>query len=134
MREYLSQYPELNAFLKFNSTGEYQGEAGISTIYSETWEKRHIRGHGIKRYDFAVTLIKQFDTGTSSVNADEIFSAEKFMSWIDQQNKSGNLPDFGDNTKTISIENLQNMPNLAGVNNDGAIAKYMFQCRVRYYV
>lgn len=134
MREYLERYPSLGAYLKFNTIDDVQGERSIATTYGDAWEKKYMRGHGIKRYDFAMIIMQPFDSGTSSINTFEMFDVQQFMEWIDEQNEAKNFPDFGEGTKIISIENLQNMPNLAGVNQGGAVAKYMFQCRVRYSV
>lgn len=132
MWEYLRHYPKLEDFLRFNSTLSDDGAASIQTDHSETWEKRFLHGHGIKRYDFTLIMIKQFDTGTSMININELFDVEEFMKWIDEQNRLRNYPDFGDDVKILSVENLQNMPTLAAVDNDTATAKYMFACRVRY--
>jgi hypothetical protein len=33
----------------------------------------------------------------------------------------------------LKIESLQNMPNLADVNIEDGIAKYILQCKVTYY-
>lgn len=134
MWTYLMQYPELYTYLKFNTVEDIPEEASMATSYSETWEKRYLHGHGVKRYDFAVIIIAPYDTGTSQLNINELFNVQKFMSWIDEQNKNKNFPDFGEDAKILSIENLQNMPSLAGVNSDSAVAKYMFQCRVRYSI
>lgn len=134
MWEWLMQYPELYSYLKANTVDDVAGEVSFVTSYGDKWEHRHIRNHGIKRYDFAVAMIRQHDTGTSEINLEEIFDVEKFMSWVDEQNEDGNFPDFGEECRVISVENLQNMPNLAGVDRDGAAAKYLFQCRVRYSV
>jgi len=132
MLDYLRQYPGLQSFLYFNSMVDQIGNTAVQTVYGETWETKYVRGHGIKQWDFAVVKISQADTGTSDINADEAQAVQDFMDWIDQQNKDGNFPDFSP-CKVISIENLQNMPNFAGINNDEGTAKYMFQCRVRYY-
>lgn len=134
MWEYLAKYPELYQYLKFNTIDSVPGDVSFSSSYSDTWEKRYYRGHGIKRYDFAVILIKQFDIGTSKVNINEMFNVQHFMDWINEQNKIKNFPYFGENAEVLSIENLQNEPNLAGIDTDAAAAKYMFQCRVRYKV
>jgi len=132
MWEYLMKCPEINTYLTFNSVGAESGNTGLLTEYSsEAWEKKMLRG-GIKRYDFAVIMMKQHDTGTSTVNISQIFDVQKVMDWIDEQNQIRNFPDFG-NKMMISIENLQNMPNLAGVSDDSTVAKYMIQCRVKYY-
>ena len=132
MLEYLRQYPGLQSFLYFNSMVDQIGNTAVQTVYGETWEKKFVRGHGIKQWDFAVVKIAQADTGTSDINADETQAVQDFMDWIDAQNKSQNFPVF-DGCKILSIENLQNMPNFAGIDNNEGTAKYMFQCRVRYY-
>lgn len=132
MLDYLAKYPGLDAFLRFNSVTDKLGNVSVQTVYSNEWEKRYIGGHGIKRYDFAVVSMAPQDPGTSSVNADQMQEAQKFMEWIDQQRKARNFPEFK-GCKVLSIENLQNMPNLAGVNAAGNVAKYVIQCRVRYY-
>lgn len=132
MLAYLRQYPGLQSFLYFNSMVDQIGNTAVQTVYGESWEKKYIRGHGIKQWDFAVVKIAQADTGTSDINADETQAVQDFMDWIDQQNKDGNFPDFSPG-KVLSIQNLQNMPNFAGIDNNEGTAKYMFQCRVRYY-
>lgn len=132
MLEYLRQYPGLQSFLFFNSMVDQIGNTAVQTVYGETWEKKYVRGHGIKQWDFAVVKIAQADTGTSDINADETQAVQDFMDWIDEQNEIGNFPDFSPG-KVLSIQNLQNMPNFAGIDNNEGTAKYMFQCRVRYY-
>lgn len=132
MLAYLRQYPGLQSFLYFNSMVDQIGNTAVQTVYGETWEKKFVRGHGIKQWDFAVVKIAQADTGTSDINADETQAVQDFMDWIDAQNKAKNFPDF-DGCEILSIENLQNMPNFAGIDNNEGTAKYMFQCRVRYY-
>ena len=132
MLEYLRQYPGLQSFLFFNSMVDQIGNTAVQTVSGETWEKKYVRGHGIKQWDFAVVKIAQADTGTSDINADETQAVQDFMDWIDEQNETGNFPDFSPG-KVLSIQNLQNMPNFAGIDNNEGTAKYMFQCRVRYY-
>lgn len=132
MLEYLRQYPGLQSFLFFNSMVDQIGNTSVQTVSGETWEKKYVRGHGIKQWDFAMVKIAQADTGTSDINADETQAVQDFMDWIDEQNKAGNFPDFSP-SKVLSIQNLQNMPNFAGIDNNEGTAKYMFQCRVRYY-
>lgn len=132
MLAYLSKYPGWGAFLRFNSVTDELGNVSVQTAYSNQWEKRYIVGHGIKRYDFAIVSMAPQDPGTSHANADRMQEAQNFMEWIDEQQRARNFPDF-EGCKVLSIENLQNMPNLAGVNTAGNVAKYIIQCRVRYY-
>lgn len=132
MLDYLAQYPGLNAFLRFNSIPDNVGNVSIQSISSDTWEEQDITGHGVKRYDFAIITVSSQDSGTSFTNVEQMQAIQDFMDWIQVQNMIGNLPEFP-GCDVQSIENLQNMPNLAGVNPAGNAAKYIFQCRVRYY-
>lgn len=132
MVEYLKQYPGLESFLYFNTATDALGNVSVQTVYSDEWERRYTRNHGIKRYDFALVSMVPQDPGTSNSNVEQIEDVQSFMDWVKKQNRVRNFPDFK-GCKVLSIENLQNMPNLAGVNAAGSAAKYMCQCRVRYY-
>ncbi|WP_250277371.1 hypothetical protein [[Clostridium] colinum] len=130
--EYLRQYPELTSFLYFNTVKEEAEHTSLNTIISDTWEQKYLRG-GIKNYDFAISIMKPYDTGTSDLNVEEIFNVQKFMQWIDEQNKNKNFPIF-ENGEVFCIENLQNEPSFSGINETGDIAKYMFQIRIKYLI
>lgn len=132
MVEYLKQYPGLRSFLHFNTITDKSGNVAVQTVYGEEWEKRQLRGHGIKRYDFALVSMVPQDPGTSNANVAQMENAQAFMEWVTEQNRLRNFPQF-EGCKVLSIENLQNMPNPAGVNAAGNVAKLMCQCRVRYY-
>lgn len=132
MVEYLKQYPGLQSFLHFNAITAQTGNTCVQTVYGDAWEKRQLRGHGIKRYDFALVSMVPQDPGTSNANVEQMDNAHAFMDWIEAQNKARNFPNFN-GCQVLSIENLQNMPNQAGVNASGSVAKLMCQCRVRYY-
>lgn len=123
----------MQSFLYFNTHTENAGIVSIATNYGTAWEKKYVCGHGIKNYDFAIVYTGLQDDGTSKNNVQEMFNAEKFMLWIDEQNKKKNFPCF-DGAQVLSIENLQNQPTFSGVSTNGALAKYMMQIRVRYYI
>lgn len=130
MVEYLKQYPGLRSFLYFNTATNAIGNISVQTEYSDEWEEQDITGHGTKRYDFAIIFMTPQVQGTSYTNVAEMDGVQEFMDWIREQDEQKNFPDFGA-CEVFSIENLQNMPNLATSNE--SVAKYMFQCRVRYY-
>lgn len=131
--DYLSTYPDIKTFPFFNFSTESIGNTSIATNYGTTWVKRYQRDHGVKAYDFAIIYMGKQDSGTSDINAEEMFNAEKFMLWIEEQNKKKNFPVF-DGARVLRIENLQNQPNFAGVSEAGNVAKYMMQIRVLYYI
>ena len=54
------------------------------------------------------------------------------MDWLDEQNRQKIFPDFGEDCEVEKIENLQNMPNLAGINAEESLARYMLQGRILY--
>ena len=130
MVEYLKQYPGLTSFLYFNTAANVAGNISVQTVYSDEWEEQDITGHGTKRYDFAIIFMAPQDPGTSRNNVVQMEDAQAFMDWIQEEDEQKNYPYFED-CEVYSIENLQNMPNLATANDK--VAKYMFQCRVRYY-
>lgn len=130
--DYLSNYPDIKSFLYFNTSLEELNHTSVNTITSDYFEQKYLRG-GIKNYDFAITFIGQYDTGTSDININQIFDLEKFMLWIDEQNKNKNFPEF-EVGEVISIENLQNEPSFSGINETGNLAKYMFQIRIKYLI
>lgn len=131
MFEYIKQY--MPDYLTFNTVVEHSGQTGIENVFSDNMIKRYFGG-AMREYTFAIIQVRQYDTGVSepSINAEEIFDVEEFMRWIDQQQIRKNYPDFGERCRILKIENLQNMPNMAGTDEQG-LAKYMFQCKVTYY-
>ena len=48
------------------------------------------------------------------------------------QNDKYVFPDFGEACEIQKMENLQNMPNLSGINQNGTMARYMIQARIVY--
>lgn len=131
--EWLSTYPELEQYLFFNATREELNNTSMNTVVSDTWETRYIRDKGIKNYDFAITMMKYYDDGTNENNTEELFDVQKFMIWIEEQNKIKNFPIFEEG-EVISVENLQNIPNLAGISEDEILVKYIFQIRLKYII
>jgi len=119
--------------LNFNvSTGTPDTIAFI-TQYANKYVKRYTRNAGVKEYGFAILITKSFSINTDDLNLLAMNMAQAFGDWIDAQNKAKIFPDFGTNCQVRKIESLQNMPNLADVDLDACIAKYMLQCKVTYY-
>ena len=58
--------------------------------------------------------------------------AQAFLDWIEEQDRQKNYPDFGANCEIERIEVLQDMPNLASVNAEEGVARYMIQGRIVY--
>lgn len=129
---FLKQYPPLNEILYFNKTQEIADTSSVNTVYSDYAVQEYTCGNSDREFVFAIKQMKQYDSaGTSGINRKTMEEVQAFMDWIDEQNKKRNFPEFPDNCFVYKIENLQNMPEIAGTNDQG-LAEYMFQCRVCY--
>ena len=118
--------------LGFNISIDTPGTVGFITQYADKVVKKRIRAAD-KAYGFAILLTLPYSQGTDDLNITSMNLAQAFSDWIEAQNKTKNLPYFGTKCKVMKIESLQNMPNVAEVNEEGTVAKYMLQCRVNYY-
>jgi len=119
--------------LGVNYTVDTSGSVSFVTTYGEKWIKKYLRNSGRKAYGFALILSLDYSQNTDDLNITSLNLAQAFGDWIDAQHKAKNYPDFGAKCKVSKIESLQNMPNLAGVNEAGTVAKYMLQCQVTFY-
>lgn len=130
--EFLKKYPPLNEILYFNKTQEIADTSSVNTVYSDYAVQEYTCGNSDREFIFAIKQMKQYDSaGTSGINRQTMEEVQAFMDWIDEQNAKRNFPEFPDNCFVYKIENLQNMPEIAGTNDQG-LAEYMFQCRVCY--
>lgn len=118
--------------LRFNFSPESPDSISIITRYSDHVVRRFITDDVEKEYGFAIIIVKSYSQDTDDVNIEAMNFAQAFMDWLDEQNAAKNFPDFGEGTEVLSIDNLQNMPNLAGINEDGSLARYQVQGRVLY--
>lgn len=118
--------------LNFNFSPESEDTIGFVTNYSDRQIKKYFGG-AEKEYGFSIIVVKAYSTNDDDLNLEAMNFAQGFMYWLWQQNKNKNYPDFGEKCQIKKMENLQNMPNLAGINHEEGLARYMLQCRVVYY-
>lgn len=118
--------------LNFNFSPESPDSISIITRYSDKIVRSFITGDTEKEYGFSIIIVKQYSTDTDDLNLEAMNFAQAFMDWLDEQNKNKIFPDFGKNCEVFKIENLQNMPNLAGINAEASLARYMIQGRILY--
>ena len=118
--------------LGFNYSSEEVGQIAITTDFSDRVIKKYFRG-AEKAYGFTITLIRPYSTDLDSLNLECMNFVQSFMDWIDEQNRKKNFPDFGENCQIKKMENLQNMPNLSGINPKEGLARYQIQCRIIYF-
>lgn len=119
--------------LRFNFSPESPDSFSIITNYSDKVRKRYVRVGAEKEYGFSVVIVKEYSTGADDLNVEAMNFAQAFMDWIDGQNEKKDFPKFPENCQIKKMENLQNMPNLAGINIKEGLARYMLQCRIVYF-
>lgn len=118
--------------LNFNFSPEAPESISLITNYSDKIRKRYITGDCEKEYGFSIIIVKPYSSDQDDLNLEAMNFAQAFMDWLDEQNKERKFPDFGENCTVERIENLQNMPNLSGVNYEEGLARYMIQAKIIY--
>jgi len=117
--------------LYFNFSDTQNGNVVLATNNGNYALKQYTNGSALRAYDFALIQYKPLNTFdvNSNENAEVMFDAQQLMDWVDEQERLRNYPKFGD-CKVQKVENLQNMPSVAGMNDTEA--KYLFSCRITY--
>lgn len=130
MQDWVSQFLTDN-YLYFESTDAYPNVRTLVPNYGDYTWKTDILGNKYKSYSFVFVGYERIDPGTSDVNIRNMEIFDKFSAWLEEQQRTKNFPDFGENCSEYDIIILQNMANLATITNDN-LAKYMFGARIDY--
>lgn len=118
--------------LNFNFSPESNNTVSFITNYSDKVLKQYIRGNARKEYGFSIVITRSYSVAGDDLNLEAMNFAQTFMDWLDEKNRKKEFPSFPGNCRILRMENLQNMPNLAGVNPEAGLARYMMQCRLIY--
>lgn len=118
-------------YLYFQTADAAPGIRTIVPNYGDFLAGTDIQGNKYKEYSFVFIGYEQIDPGTSDVNTDNIQVFDNFNDWIVEQETNKNFPDFGSNCSDYEIEPLQNMANLADIDENG-LAKYMLGVKIKY--
>lgn len=120
------------SMLNFNFSPESPDKFSFITNYSDKVRKSYITGDKEKEYGFSIIIVKPYSSDEDDLNIEAMNFAQAFMDWLDEQSDKGEYPDFGEKCTIEKMENLQNMPNLSGVNYEAGLARYMIQARIIY--
>lgn len=118
--------------VQFNFSPESPDSISFVTNYSDKIRKKYVRA-AEKEYGFSVIIVKAYSTDEDDLNLEAMNFAQAFIDWLDEQNRKKIYPIFPENCQIKKMENLQNMPNLAGINAQAGLARYMIQCRLIYF-
>lgn len=117
--------------LSFENIDITPGARSVVPDIGEYTTKTDVIGRKYKQYTFGFIAIEVLDTqDTTTNNAKQMFDVEQFNTWLEEQQKLRNFPNFGDNTTEYEIVPLYNMPSMnVGDNN---MAKYILMARIEY--
>lgn len=118
--------------LGFNFSGEDAESVSFVTEYADKVVKKYKLG-AEKAYGFSIIITKPYSVGSDDVNLEAMNFAQAVMDWVEEQNKKKIYPELPPGCQIKKMENLQNMPNLAAVNVQEGLARYMIQCRLIYF-
>lgn len=119
--------------IKFNFSPNSSDKITFVTNYSDKVRKKYIRVGAEKEYGFTILITKSYSQDDDDLNLEAMNFAQAFMDWLDEQGEQKQFPNFGDKCQVKKMETLQNMPNLAEIDMENGVARYMLQCRVIYF-
>ncbi len=134
--DWLLTCPEIHD-LYFNFARASDGDAVLipESAYNDEWQDGmpYIDGSGMKNYDFAIALFKNFSTVPNSTeNVEALIDAERIAGWIDAQGEAHNYPAFPENCTIMDLYTLPLSAGAIAAQNDTGV-KYQFQFRIEYF-
>lgn len=130
MKNWVQSFLDDN-YLYFESTEAYPNVRTLVPNYGDYVRSTDILGNKYKSYSFVFVGYETIDLGTSDTNATNMEIFDSFNKWLEEQQESENFPDFGEKCSEYEIVILQNMANLASIQDDN-LAKYMLGARIDY--
>lgn len=131
LKEWVQEYLDGNN-MHFEDIDMYPGFRSLVPSYGDYVVKTDVIGNKYKTYTFAFVAIELLDmTDDTTNNTDIFYQIELFNEWLEEQQELKNFPNFGGNTSNYKIIPLQNMPNMAMVDEQNN-AKYMMLARIDY--
>lgn len=129
--EWLKEYTPRFRWIYFNVTNSEADNLSLNSVQNERDLDKFINGSRRVEFLFALDLVKEYDTGTSSINLEANREFETISEWIEQMNKEKHFPDFGENVLIEQIDVLETVPSVT-VDTQAGMAKYQGQFKITY--
>jgi hypothetical protein len=129
--EWLKEYTPRFRWIYFNVTNTEADNLSLNSVQNERELDKFIDGSRRVEFLFALDLVKEYDTGTSSINLEANREFETISEWIEQMNKEKHFPDFGENVLIEQIDVLETVPSVT-VDTQAGMAKYQGQFKITY--
>lgn len=129
--EWLKLYTPKFRWIYFNVTTSEADNLSLNSVQNERELDKFIDGSRRVEFLFALDLVKEYDTGTSSINLEANREFETISEWVELMNKEKHFPDFGENVLIEQIDVLETVPSVT-VDTQAGMAKYQGQFKITY--
>ena len=129
--EWLKEYTPRFRWIYFNVTNSEADNLSLNSVQNERDLDKFINGSRRVEFLFALDLVKEYDTGTSSINLEANREFETISEWIELMNKEKHFPDFGENVIIEQVDVLETVPSVT-VDTQAGMAKYQGQFKITY--
>lgn len=129
--EWLKLYTPKFRWIYFNVTTSEADNLSLNSVQNERELDKFIDGSRRVEFLFALDLVKEYDTGTSSINLEANREFETISEWVELMNKEKHFPDFGENVIIEQVDVLETVPSVT-VDTQAGMAKYQGQFKITY--
>lgn len=129
--EWLKEYTPRFRWIYFNVTTSEADNLSLNSVQNERELDKFIDGSRRVEFLFALDLVKEYDTGTSSINLEANREFETISEWVELMNKEKHFPDFGENVIIEQVDVLETVPSVT-VDTQAGMAKYQGQFKITY--
>lgn len=129
--EWLKEYTPKFRWIYFNVTNSEADNLSLNSVQNERELDKFIDGSRRVEFLFALDLVKEYDTGTSSINLEANREFETISEWVELMNKEKHFPDFGKNVIIEQVDVLETVPSVT-VDTQAGMAKYQGQFKITY--
>lgn len=129
--EWLKEYTPRFRWIYFNVTNSEADNLSLNSVQNERELDKFIDGSRRVEFLFALDLVKEYDTGTSSINLEANREFEMISEWVELMNKEKHFPDFGENIIIEQVDVLETVPSVT-VDTQAGMAKYQGQFKITY--
>lgn len=129
--EWLKEYTPRFRWIYFNVTTSEADNLSLNSVQNERELDKFIDGSRRVEFLFALDLVKEYDTGTSSINLEANREFETISEWVELMNKEKHFPDFGENIIIEQVAVLETVPSVT-VDTQAGMAKYQGQFKITY--
>lgn len=130
--EWAKGWDGFNGYLKLNALIASDGEATIVTDATDNVLTEYINGDAIRQYYFNLRMVMPWSSGFDQTNQDSMAVAVQLYDWVEEQNATGNYPDWGDDALITEIANTQSQPQVNFIYEEDGLAEYLIACRIEY--